>query len=299
MRLTHRAIPASNAKVEEQELAQSLREVYTGSADVAQRAKPDRKPGPQLSRQYTEWLMVVDVAFELALAEQLQLDKEMVAVQYTTFKRILGMLQDRGTDGGVLTPTELEVLKSAEAIMTVLLHITGASNAVASSLSTVDAALDTLTSIATTLRDQPSHRPTQLDILPQWKTYHESYLSLELALVLSGLAAKLAVAKNSHASALKTLATSLFAAVQESFGRYKRVVDDLGSGGYETDELVKLLLGGGQDGTESSGEGEIQDGVGRAVGEFVGERSVRRSLLGYVQAAKVAVDAVLSVKMGK
>jgi len=239
--------------------------------------------------------MIVDLAFELAVSDQV--DRKQVAAQYVTFKRLFGMLQDRGTDDGVLTAVELEVLQAADAVMAVLLHLSG--NEASSSLPSVDAALRNLTGIATSLRDQPSHRPTMLDILPQWETYHESYLSLELALVLAALSAKLAVAKlpsstasqSAHAAVLRPLAPSLFAAVQESFGMYKRVVDELASGGDETDALVSLVVGGG--------EGTKEDGVGRAVCEVVGERNVRRLLLGYVQGARVAVDAVLSVKFAK
>ena len=294
-RLLHDQIPGLNNKLEEPELADQLRNAYTGSAELPKRAQPDRHPGPPLTKQYNEWLMVVDLAFELARSKQPT--KIDVETSLHTFTRLSKLINERGIDQA-LTETELSTMRAAEAIFSIILYLVDI--AIPTDMLDVNIALETLQAIITSLLEKYSPTPrNQLNVLPHWTDYHGAYLSLELCQVLDALMTKLQKAKpnpttsnasskiiSESAKSIKTQAQAIFDQVQRQFSSYKKDIS-----GYGNADLLQLVMGGDA--------GETEDVVAEAVYEVMGVQNVRRFLQSYVSSAKVAVDAVLSVKLKK
>jgi len=291
-RLTH---DQSSGKLDPPELAAELRNTYTGSANVPKRAQPDRHPGPPLTKQYNEWLMIVDLAFELARAKQL--DKAEVETDLHTFSCLLELFDGRGT-GTTLTDVELIMLKASETVFSVLLYIAGI--AIPADFLDASVALETLRgTLATLLEKYTENTKSRLDILPQWTDYHEAYLTLELCQVLDALTDKVQKVKPNSATsnvdskavqesakAVKASAKKLFEEIHKQFSGYKKDVEDYGNA-----RLLQLVMGGD--------EGETGDMVAQAVYNVMGVQNVRRLLQSYVNSAKVAIDAVLSIKLRK
>jgi len=294
-RLMHDQIPGASPTVDQPELADELRNAYTGSVNVPKRAQPDRHPGPALTKQYNEWLMIVDLAFELTRSKQLE--KADIESGLHTFMRLLQLFDGRGGEK-VLTDAELNILKASETVFSVLLYLVGI--AIPADVLGADVALSTLHDTMNTLLEKYSgRRKSQLDILPQWTDYHEAYLTLELCQVLDALVDKVQKVKpasttsnvdskavQESAKAIKVQAKDLFERVQKQFAGYVKEIVEYGSA-----QLLELVMGGG--------EGETGEHVAQAVYNVMGEQNVRRFLQGYVNSAKVSIDAVLSIKLRK
>lgn len=293
-RLMHDQIPGASPKVDQPELADELRNAYTGSADVPKRAQPDRHPGPPLTKQYNEWLMIVDLAFELARSKQLE--KAEVETGLHTFMRLLKLFDERGGEK-VLTDAELNILKASETVFSVLLYLVG--TPIPADVLSADVAISTLQTTMNTLLEKYSVRQKSRLDLPRWTDYHEAYLALELCQVLDALLDKVQKVKptsttsnvdgkavQESAKAIKAQTKDVFERVQKQFSGYRKEVVD-----YDNAQLLQLVMGGD--------EGVTKEGVAQAMYHVMGEQNVRRFLQNYVNSAKVSIDAVLSIKLRK
>jgi len=294
-RLLHDQVPGASGKIDQPELADELRNAYSGTAEVPKRAQPDRHPGPPLTKQYNEWLMIVDLAFELARSKQLE--KASVEASLQTFMHLLKLFDGRGTEK-VLTDAEMNILKASETVFSVLLYLVGI--AIPADVLDASVALKTLeATMATSLEKYSDHTQDQFDILPNWTAYHEAYLTLELCQVLDALTEKVQKTKPNSATSgvdhkavqesakrLKTQAKELFELVQKQFSTYKKDV-----AGYDNAQLLQLVMGGD--------EAETEMVVARMVYEVMGVQNVKRFLQNYVNSARISIDAVLSIKLRK
>jgi hypothetical protein len=287
-RLMHGQMPATKSQADHAHVAHELRQPYTGSADVAIRASPDRHPGPPLSKQYNEWLMIVDLIYELARSDTLE--PVNLAERSTLFIRLSALLDSRDIVNH-LTGSELDILKAAEAIMSILMHINGLepSSRLLDPKAAAEALEATITALGKKFSDQQN---APHEILPQWQLYHESYLALELCQTIDMLGNKMQKAKaddkkelESKGKFLKSASQSLFDTVHKVWMQRKQAVAKYDS----SSELLKAVMGG--DDTETTGN------ICQAVYEVMGVRNVQRSLQSYVNGAKVAIDAVLGIKL--
>jgi hypothetical protein len=286
-RLVHNQMPITKATIDHAEVAHNLRKQYNGSAEVAVRASPDRHPGPPLSKQYNEWLIFVDLVYDLARQEPL--DLASLAEQARLAAPLSTLLHS--SDLEHLTESERTILKAAESMMTIVLHISGLSELsnVLESSTEVQTLETTFTALLNKFSDLLHDSP---DLLPRWQLYHDSCLTLELCQTIDALANKMQKAKAGHkkeleakGKSLKSAYQILFDTVQKVWTKQKQAIAEYDNSG----DLLQAIMGGDDTGT--------REPISQAVYEVMGVRNVQRSLQGYVSGVKIAIDAVLGIKL--